>query len=160
PDGYALGDAHDQLDARVHRLEYRVRGTGGRYVDHARRRAGLAYRVAHGVEHRQSQMFLSAASRSDAADEFRAVGERLLGVEGPRLAGEPLAVDAGMAVDQTAHAFALAGATPLRAASVRSSAGVIARPLPASMVRAWSALVPSSRAPTGTLTPTFFTAVI
>src|SRR5262249_61991874 len=45
-------------------------------------------------------------------------------------------------------------------ASVRSAAGVIASPLCSSMPRAASAFVPSRRATTGTLTPTFLTAVI
>src|SRR5581483_9041417 len=53
-----------------------------------------------------------------------------------------------------------ASATTLRAASVKSVAGVMVRPLPASVVRAFSALVPSRRTTTGTFTPTFFTALI
>src|ERR1700739_1349308 len=58
------------------------------------------------------------------------------------------------------QACSLASATTLRAASVRSEAGVVARPLWASISRPLSAFVPSRRTTTGTFTPTFFTALM
>src|SRR6185369_16542486 len=158
---HALGDAHHELDAGPDGFQDRIRRARGRHVDHACRRARVAHRVLHRVEHRQAQVLLAAATGGHPADELGAVGERLLGVKGALLAGEPLADDLGVAVYENAHALPfLASATTLRAASVRSSAGVIVSPLLASMPRAVSALVPSRRTTTGTFTPTFFTALM
>src|SRR5690606_40797077 len=85
--------------------------------------------------------------------------QHLLGVEGALLAGEALHDHLGGLVDENAHVFgilgsraqaALAAATALRAPSLMSSAGVMARPeffrssLPA------STFVPSRRTTTGT----------
>ena len=103
-DRNALGDAHDQLDAGIGRFEDRVGGERRRHVDHAGRGAGLAHRVVHGIEHRQAQVLLAAAPGRHAADQLGAVGERLLGMEGALLAGEALADDPGVLVDQNAHA--------------------------------------------------------
>ena len=102
----AFGDADDDLDAGVRRFQDRVGGERGRHVDHRGVRAGLPHRVAHGVEHRQAQMRLPALARRDAADHLRAVGNRLFGMEGALLAGEALADDLGVFVDEDAH-FAL-----------------------------------------------------
>src|SRR6202140_2714284 len=157
----AFGDAHRQLDARIDGLQNRIRRPGRRPVDHAGRGAGRAHRVPHRVEYRQSQVLLSAAARSHAAHEPGAVGQRCFRVKGALLAGKSLADHPGVAVDQNAHAPPFAASpTPLRAASARSAAAVIASPLLASFARASCALVPSSRTTTGTLTPTFFTALI
>src|SRR5439155_16031545 len=68
--------------------------------------------------------------------------------------------DAGVLVDQNAHECAPAMATALVAASVRSLAAVMARPLPARISRAWGAFVPSRRTMTGILTPTSLTAAM
>ena len=125
----ALGDADDELDAGVRRLEDRVGREGGRHVDHRRVRAGLRDRVAHGVEHRQPEVLLAAAARRDAADQLRAVVEALLGVESALLAGEALADDARRLVDQNGHGYFLAAATTFFAASVRSAAAISASPL-------------------------------
>src|SRR2546429_8176829 len=158
---HAFGDAHRQLQAGIGGFQNRIRGACRRHVDHAGRGAGCAHRIAHRVEYRQSQVLLSAAARSHAAHELRAVGERGLRVKCALLAGESLADHPGVAVDQNAHwATSAASATTLRAASVRSAAAVIARALPASSARPLSAWVPPSRTTTGTLTPTFFTALI
>src|SRR6202171_3777321 len=143
-------------------------------ADQARSGAGQHRLHAHHVIHRdafgdahrrcesrQSQVLLSAAARSHAAHEPGAVGQRCFRVKGALLAGKSLADHPGVAVDQNAHALPFAAsATTLRAASVRSAAAVIVSPLLASFARASCALVPSSRTTTGTLTPTFFTALI
>ena len=100
---HALGDAHRQLDAGIGGLQNRIRGACRRHVDHAGRGAGRAHRIAHRVEYRQAQVLLSAAPRSDAAHELRAVGQSGLRVKGALLAGESLADDPGVAVDQNAH---------------------------------------------------------
>ena len=73
--GHALGDAHDQLDAGVGRLEDGIRGARRRHVDHAGGGAGRAHRVLHRVEHRQAEVPLAAAPGRDAADQLGAVGE-------------------------------------------------------------------------------------
>src|SRR5580700_392189 len=159
-DRYALGDAHHQLDAGIRRLEDRVGRARRRHVDHAGGGAGGTHRVPHRIEYRQAEVLLAAAAGRDAADELRAVVERGLRMKGPLPAGEPLTDDPRVAIDQDAHAVPRASATTLRAASVRSAAAVMVRPLFASSARARSALVPSSRTTTGTGTPTFFTALM
>src|SRR5882672_9812328 len=157
----AFGDAHRQLDARIDGFQNRIRRPGRRHVDHAGRGAGRAHRLPHRIEYRQSQVLLSAAARSHAAHELGAVGQRCFRVKGALLAGKSLADHPGVAIDQNTHALPFAAsATTLRAASVRSAAAVIVSPMPASFARASCALVPSSRTTTGTLTPTFFTALI
>jgi hypothetical protein len=99
----ALGDADDQLDAGVGRLEDRIRGAGRRHVDHADVGAGGAHRVVRGVEHRQPEVLLAATPRGHAADEARAVGDALLAVEGALLAGEALADHAARLRKEDAH---------------------------------------------------------
>ncbi len=54
----AFGDADDQRDLGVDRLEDRVGGERRRHVDHATRRAGLRLGLGDGVEHRQAEMRL------------------------------------------------------------------------------------------------------
>src|SRR5579862_9313691 len=71
------------------------------------------------------------------------------------LAQPPPVVQAAVAV-----AARRAAAITLRAASVKSEAAMMAKPLLASFWRAISALVPSSRTTTGTLGPTFLTALM
>src|SRR5262245_62096351 len=156
----AFGDADDEANAGVRGLEDRVGGVRGRHVDHAdvgfRRLDG----VVHGVEHRPVEVPGPAAARRDAADEVRAVGDRLLGMESALLAGEALAVQAVPAIDEDAHRFARprASRTALVAASETSLATVIASPLAASSARALSAFVPSRRTTTGRFTPATLTA--
>src|SRR5580658_1041042 len=158
--GNALGDAHDEFDARIGRFEDRICSAGGGYIDHARGCASFPHSVLNRIEHRQAEMPLSAAPGSNAANELSAVRERSLGMESALFAGESLANHLGIAINQNTHFCPFASATTLRAASVRSVAGVIAKPLLASISRALSALVPSSRTTTGTFTLTFFTALM
>src|SRR5690606_23587833 len=157
---HALGDADDQLDAGVRRLEDRVRGERRRHVDHARRRARLALGLRDRVIDRQPQMLAAAASRRDAGDDFRAVLEALLGVERALTPRKPLRDDLRLLADEDAHAAPPASATTFDAASFRSSAGTIASPLSASICLPFSTFVPSSRTTTGTLTSASVTAAI
>ena len=99
----ALGDADDQRDLRIDRLEDRVGGERRRHVDHRRVGAGLGDRLGHGVEHRQVEMRGAAFARRHAAHHLGAVGDRLLGMEGALRAGEALADDLGVLVDQDGH---------------------------------------------------------
>ena len=55
----ALGDAHDERQPGVDRLEDRVGGEGRRHVDHGRVGAGGLDRLGDGVEDRQVEMLAS-----------------------------------------------------------------------------------------------------
>ena len=98
--GHAFGDAHDEPDARVDRLEDRVGGEGRRHIDGARVGAGLSHRLSHGVEDGQPEMLGAALAGGHAADHARAIGDRLLGVEGALRAGDALADDARILIDE------------------------------------------------------------
>src|ERR1700704_4210024 len=99
------------------------------------------------------------AGRS-AADHLGAVGGRLLGMERAVLAGEALADDAGVLVDEDGHqAFVpFTAFTIFWAASSRSSAAVTLRLDLARMSLPSFTLVPSSRTTSGTRRPTSRTA--
>src|SRR5690606_30180333 len=56
-------------------------------------------------EDRQVQMGGAALARRHAADHLRAIGDRLLGVEGALAAGDPLADDLGVFVNENGHVF-------------------------------------------------------
>src|SRR6185312_15986800 len=74
-----------------------------RHEDHGRIGAGFIDRVAHGVEHREADVLAAALAGRNAADQLGAVIQRLLRMEGALLAGEALADDLGVFVDQYAH---------------------------------------------------------
>ena len=80
PHGDALGDAHDQVDAGVGRLEDRLGGEPRRHEDHRRVRARLADGVDHRVEHRDALDVAARLARRHAGDDLRpvvAVAERV-----------------------------------------------------------------------------------
>src|SRR5260370_6887553 len=95
-----------------------------------------------------------------AADHSRAVKHRLLGVERAVFAGETLANDLGIAVDQNSHhaASLRVALTIFCAASSRSSADTTLRPDSLMTFLPSSTLVPSSRTTSGTVKPTSPTA--
>src|SRR6204780_3141945 len=94
-----------------------------------------------------------------AADHFRAVGDRLLGMEGAVLAGETLADDLGIFIDEDGHyAASFTALTIFCAASSRSSPDVTLSLDSAMIFLPRSTLVPSRRTTSGTLSPTSFTA--
>src|SRR5215467_2953409 len=87
----------------------------------------------------------------DAAHHLRAVGDRLLGVEGALRAGEALAEDLGVAVDEHGHqAASFTALTIFSAASARLSAERIGRPDSLRIFLPSSTLVPSRRTTRGT----------
>src|SRR3977135_4120392 len=89
--------------------------------------------------------------RRHAAHHLGAVGDRLLGMEGALRAGEALADDLGVLVNQHGHQFAsLTALTIFSAASARFSAEVIFRPDSFRIFLPSSTLVPSSRTTSGT----------
>ena len=77
----AFGDAHDQRDFGRDRLQDRIGGKGRRHIDHGCIGARAVHRIGNGIEHRQVEMRRSAFARRHAADHFRAVGDRLFGME-------------------------------------------------------------------------------
>jgi hypothetical protein len=101
--GNAFGDADDHLDAGIRRFEDGIGRERRRHVDHRGVGAGFAHGIVHGVEHRQADVRAAALARGHAADQFGAVFEHLLGMEGALLAGEALGDDLGVLVDQNAH---------------------------------------------------------
>src|SRR5580693_3263938 len=158
-DRNAFGDAHDQRNLRRDRLGDGIGGAGRRHIDHAGIGAGLLARFVDGVEYRQVEMGRAAFAGRYAADHFCPVGDRLLGMEGAVLAGETLADDFGIFVDEDGHyAASFTALTIFCAASSRSSAEVTLRFDLAMMSLPRSTLVPSSRTTSGTRKPTSFTA--
>src|SRR4051812_35003948 len=156
----AFGDADDQRDLGIDRFGDRVGGAGRRHVDHAGVAAGLFFRFDHGVEHRQPEMRRAAFARRRAADHLGAVVDRGLRMEGAVLAGEALANDLGILVDEDGHqALPFTAFTIFCAASSRSSADVTLRLDLAMISLPFSTLVPSRRTTSGTRRPTSFTAV-
>src|SRR5439155_14666037 len=149
--GDPLGDADDEDDPGVGRLEDR----GGRHrrgdVDDGGVRLGLAHRLRHGVEHGDDALEqLAALSRRHARDHPGAIGDHLLGVERAVAARDPLDDEARGLVDEDAHAapFALATAC-FTASSMSVSAG---NPACFRISIPSRSLVPVSRITIGTLT--------
>jgi len=100
---YAFGNASDNLDAGRRRFQNRIGRIRRRYIDHRRLGAGLLYRFAYGVEHRQAEMLLPALARRHAADHLGAVGDGLFGMKRSLFAGESLTNDFGVLINQYAH---------------------------------------------------------
>src|SRR5690606_19695125 len=135
----------------VDRLQDGVCGEGGRHIDGGGVGAHFLFRFAHGVEHRQAQMGGAALARRGAADHLGAIGDGGFRMEGSLVAGEALADDARILVDENGHYFEpFTAATTFCAASARLSAEVIARPDLASISLPFSTLVPSRRTTSGT----------
>ena len=102
-DRNAFGDGDDERDLGLDRLADRVGRARRRHIDHAGVGAGFRLGLGDGVEHRQPEMRRAAFARRGAADHLGAVGDRLLGMEGAVLAGEALADDLGVLVDEDGH---------------------------------------------------------
>src|SRR5665811_1630722 len=155
----ALGDADDERDLGLDRFANRIGRAGRRHINHGGVAAGLLARFGHGVEHRQIEMGGAAFAGRGAADHLGAVGNRLLGMECSILAGETLADDLGVLVDEDGHyAASFTALTIFCAASSRSSADVTLSLDSAMLFLPSSTLVPSRRTTSGTLRPTSFTA--
>ena len=99
----ALGDADDDGDAGLRRLEDRVRGAGRRHVDDRRVGARLLDGLGDGVEHREAFVHDAALAGRDAADDVGAVLAHLLGVEGPGRAGDALDDQLRVFSDENRH---------------------------------------------------------
>ena len=114
----------------VDRLEDRVGGEGRRHVDRRRGGAGLARPPRATVSNTgRSRCLRAAFAGRDAADHLGAVGDRLLGMERALGAGEALADDLGLGIDEDRHqAASFTAVTTFSAASARLSAERIGRP--------------------------------
>src|SRR5690606_36960235 len=121
-----------------------------RHVDDRGIRAGALHGLGHRAEHRQAQVGGAALAGGHVADHLGAVFDGLFAVEGALRAGEALADDLGVLVDQNAHWLLSAALTTCWAASVRLVAGMMFRPLSASIFAPSWALLPSRRTTTGT----------
>src|SRR5262249_47541324 len=155
----ALGDADDQRDLGLDRLADRIGRARRRHVDHARVGAGLGRGLGDRVEHRQVEMIPAALAGRPAAHHPGAVGDRRLRMKGAVLAGETLADDLGVLIDQDGHQAApLIALAIFCAASSRSSPEVTLSLESAMIFLPRSTLVPSSRTTSGTLRPDSFTA--
>ena len=136
----------------VDRFQDRVGGEGRRHIDRAsRRRRSSSLRLAHRVEHRQAQMRGAAFAGRDAADHLGAVGDGLLGMEGALVAGEALADDLGVLVDEDGHYFVPFTALTIFCGGVGEIVG--GDDGQADLARIFlpsSTLVPSSRTTSGT----------
>ena len=98
-----FGDRDDRLDAGIDRFEDRVGGECGRDEDHRGRRAGLRDRLLDRIEDRQRDRRRAAFARRHATDHLRAVLQATFGVELPGVAGDPLANDPRLFVDEDTH---------------------------------------------------------
>src|SRR5690554_8032578 len=103
-------------------------------------------------------MLSTALTRAYATNHFGAVFNRLFRVEGTLCAGKALADNFGVFINQDAHYLPPAALTTCSAASARLVAAIMFRPLSARTLAPRSALLPSRRTTTGTLTPTSLTA--
>src|SRR5699024_8936719 len=146
--------------------------------NHGRIGVGFGDGFAAGVEHRYAQILLAAAAGRDATDELCAVGLALFGMETALAAGNALANDFRVVVDENAHKScpcvrvtlcsrnrkpalqARAAATTFSAASVKPCAAMISKSLSSSILLPCSAFVPSRRTTTGISSPTCLTAWI
>src|ERR1043166_7053085 len=150
-DRNTLGDADDQRDAGVDGFQDRIGGKGRGHIDDAGGGPGLADRLLHGIEDRQIEMARAAFARRDAADHLRAIGNGLLGMEGALRAGEALADDLRIAVDEHGHqAASFTALTIFSAASARLSAETMGSPDSRRIFLPSPTLVPSRRTTSGT----------
>src|ERR1700674_3307583 len=154
----ALGDADDQRHLGGDGLENGVGGPRRRHVDCGGISVGPGACLGDGVEHRQPEMRRAAFTRRDTAHHLGAVLDRLLGMERAVLAGEALADDAGILVDEDGHQLFPTAVTIFCAASSRSLAVRALMPDWAMIFLPRSTLVPSSRTTSGTCRPTSLTA--
>ena len=98
-----LGDRYDQRNLGVDRLEDGIRCERRRHVDDRGIRAGLLDRLAHRIEHGQTEVGGAALTGRHSTHHLRAVIERLARVERAGLAGHPLGDDLRVPIDKYAH---------------------------------------------------------
>ena len=97
--GDVLGDADDEVELRINRLEDGVRRKACGDVDDGCRCARCLDGVGDGVEDGDAVNLLACLAGGDACDDLRAVGEHLLRVEHRCLARDALDDDFGVLID-------------------------------------------------------------
>ena len=102
-DRNAFGDGDDQRDLGIDGFEDGVGGKWRRHIDDSGIGSGLLLGVPHGIENRQPHMRGPALARRHTANHPRAIGNRLLGMKRPIIAGNALADDLGRGVDENGH---------------------------------------------------------
>ena len=103
-DGDSLGDGDDEIKARGHTLEDRIRRERGRDEDGRDRGAGLADGLIDGIEDRNLILEeLASLARGDAGHHLGAVVEAELGVACSETAGDALDEDLGVGSDENRH---------------------------------------------------------
>src|SRR6202008_1469935 len=149
---HTFSDANNEWNAGVSGFHHRIRCERGRNIDHGRIGARVFDRFRNSVEDRNFVLeLLAALPRRDTADDLRSVLDHLPGVERAVAARDSLNQQAGVLVDEDAHAAfpPVARATAFLTAS---SMSVIAdNPLSLRIFTAISSLVPVSRMTSGTL---------
>src|SRR5579864_2189656 len=145
----AFGDADHQRHTGLGRFHDSIGRERRWNENHRCVRARLLHRIGDGIEDRQTQMRLTALTRSDAAHYFRAVIDGRLGMKAGFAPGESLEDYTGVLIHQDAH---LASLTTFSAASFMPSATVELTPDPFKVSCAFSTLVPSMRTTIGTFT--------
>src|SRR5206468_2406476 len=114
--GHAVGNRHDEPDTCVGCLHNGVGAERGRDEDERGGGPGGRDGFLDGVEDRALEMGRTALPRGHAADDVRAVGDHLVGVERALVAREALDDDGGALIEQDAHtgsdALALEVLTP------------------------------------------------
>ena len=99
----AFGDSDDQFHFSVDGFEDRVRREGRWHVDHRSIGRSDSARFVDRVENGQTEVVGAAFAGGHAADHLRAIGNRLFGVEGALAAGEALADDLGVLINEDCH---------------------------------------------------------
>src|SRR5690554_459289 len=154
----SFSDTNDQLNTGIGGFDDGVFTERSRYVDNRGLCTGLLYCLTHGVEHGHAQVLSAAFTGAYTTNHLGTVGNGLLRVESTLCAGKALTDNLGVFVDQDAHYLPPAALTTCSAASARLVAAMMFRPLSARTLVPSSALLPSRRTTTGTLTPTSLTA--
>src|SRR5215831_4792813 len=98
-DGNAIGDAHDQPDASLHRFQNRIRRKRPRHKDERSICTRIGYCFDYTIEQRTPQSRATATSRMHTTDKAGTILDRLLGME-PALTAHPLDQQAGVLLHQ------------------------------------------------------------
>ena len=100
---HALGDANDELDTRIDRLDYRLGGKGRRHKDKRGVRPGGAGGLFDGVEYRHLIHLLAAFAGRYSGHHGGAVSNALASMELPFFAGNALNEYPGCVVSEDCH---------------------------------------------------------
>mmetsp|Transcript_13893 Transcript_13893/g.22683 ORF Transcript_13893/g.22683 Transcript_13893/m.22683 type:complete len:280 (-) Transcript_13893:65-904(-) len=94
----SFGNTHNQWNLGFNRFENRLACNWRRHKDYRGVNANIILGLLYGIKHREAQMSLAALAWGSSPDHIGTIGDGLLRVEGPLLAGEPLAKHLGVLV--------------------------------------------------------------